>query len=99
MRALIWAIRLLLFSILFGFAVKNDDIVVLRFFFGSQWQAPLVLVILLFVVIGALIGVSATMATLYRQQREIDQLRAARQGEGTPSSPLVPHPADLPENY
>jgi integration host factor beta subunit len=50
MRLLIWIFRLFLFLLLFGFAVKNDDVVVLRFFFGTQWQVPLVLVILLFVV-------------------------------------------------
>ena len=46
MRLLIWIFRLFLFLLLFGFAVKNDDVVVLRFFFGTQWHVPLVLVIL-----------------------------------------------------
>jgi uncharacterized integral membrane protein len=46
MRAIIWVIRLLLFLLLFGFAIKNDHLVVLNFFFGSQWQLPLVFVIL-----------------------------------------------------
>jgi uncharacterized integral membrane protein len=102
MRALIWVFRLFLFLLLFGFAVKNDDVVVLRFFFGAQWQMPLVLVILVFVVVGVLIGVTATVATVYRQHREISYLR----GQGvTPASPearsqtpLV-HGPDIPETY
>lgn len=102
MRALIWLFRLFLFLVLFGFAVKNDEVVVLRFFFGGQWQMPLVLVILLFVVIGALIGVTATVATLYRQHREIGYLRGkdapAAASEGRVQAPVV-HGPDLPESY
>ena len=102
MRALIWVFRLFLFLLLFGFAVKNDDVVVLRFFFGAQFQMPLVLVILLFVVVGVLIGVTATVATLYRQHREIGYLReqggvAASQG-GRSQAPLA-HGPDIPETY
>jgi putative membrane protein len=101
MRALIWVFRLFLFLLLFGFAVKNDDVVVLRFFFGAQWQVPLVLVILLFVTIGVLIGVTATLTTLYRQHREIGHLRdqgAAPPAEGRGKAPIA-HGPDLPETY
>lgn len=101
MRALIWLFRLFLFLLLFGFAIKNDDVVILRFFFGTQWQMPLVLVILLFVIVGVLIGVTATVATLYRQHREIGELRdrqaaaPERRGEALP----LAHGPDLPESY
>ncbi len=101
MRALIWVFRLFLFLLLFGFAVKNDDVVVLRFFFGAQWQVPLVLVILLFVTIGVLIGVTATLTTLYRQHREIGHLRdqgAAAPVDGRGRAPIA-HGPDLPETY
>ena len=102
MRLLIWIFRLFLFLLLFGFAVKNDDVVVLRFFFGTKWHVPLVLVILLFVVLGVLIGVTATVATLYRQHREIGHLRQEK-GRAAPSEtrsqlPLA-HGPDLPETY
>lgn len=103
MRALIWLVRLFLFLVLFGFALKNDEVVVLHFFFGAQWQVPLVLVILLFVVIGALIGATAALTTVYRQHREIGHLRRQVDSGGTPpvtraSAPLVNGP-DLPESY
>ncbi len=101
MRALIWVFRLFLFLLLFGFAVKNDDVVVLRFFFGAQWQVPLVLVILLFVTIGVLVGVTATLATLYRQHREIGHLRdqgAIAPSDGRGRAPIA-HGPDLPETY
>lgn len=75
MRAIIWSIRLLLFFLLFGFAIKNDHLVTLNFFFGSQWQLPLVFVILVSFAAGALMGVTATLASLVRQRREISRLR------------------------
>ncbi|CAM5324063.1 lipopolysaccharide assembly LapA domain-containing protein [Thauera mechernichensis] len=75
MRAIIWFIRLVLFFLLFGFAIKNDHLVTLSFFFGSQWQLPLVFVILLTFAAGALLGVTATLASLMRQRREISRLR------------------------
>lgn len=75
MRAIIWFIRLLLFFLLFGFAIKNDHLVTLNFFFGSQWQLPLVFVILVSFAAGALMGVTATIASLVRQRREISRLR------------------------
>jgi hypothetical protein len=61
----------------------------------------LVLVILLFVVIGVLVGVTATLATLYRQHREIGHLRG--QGVRPPAdvrarTPIA-HGPDLPETY
>lgn len=101
MRALIWILRLFLFLLLFGFAVKNDDVVSLRFFFGAQWQMPLVLVILLFVVVGVLVGVTATLSILYRQHREIDSLRrsGARSSPDAPVRPPVADGPDLPETY
>jgi uncharacterized integral membrane protein len=75
MRAIIWFIRLLLFFLLFGFAIKNDHLVTLNFFFGNQWQLPLVFVILVSFAAGALMGVTATLASLVRQRREISRLR------------------------
>ncbi|MCK2125308.1 LapA family protein [Thauera aromatica] len=75
MRAIIWSIRLLLFFLLFGFAIKNDHLATLNFYFGGQWQLPLVFVILLSFAAGALLGVTATLASLIRQRREISRLR------------------------
>lgn len=75
MRILLWAIRLLLFFLLFGFAVKNDQLVDLRFFLGSEWSLPLVFVILAAFAAGAVLGVTATFASLLGKQREIGRLR------------------------
>jgi lipopolysaccharide assembly protein A len=75
MRIVMWAIRLLLFFLLFGFAVKNDQLVDLHFFLGSEWSLPLVFVILAAFAAGTVLGVTATFATLLGKQREIGRLR------------------------
>ena len=75
MRYLSWALRLLLFILLFGFALKNSNPVIVRFYLGAQWAASLALVVLVFFGIGAAAGVVACFAYIYRQRREILQLR------------------------
>lgn len=75
MRIVMWLLRFLLFFLLFGFAVKNDHLASLRFFFGGEWQLPVVFVILASFSAGALLGVTATFASLLRQRREISRLR------------------------
>lgn len=90
MRALMWFLRLLLFVLLFGFAVKNDHLAELHFFFGVHWQLPLVFVILLSFIAGTLIGVSATLASLLRQRREIHRLRRKVGKQEREAAPAVP---------
>lgn len=75
MRILIWLFRIVLFVFLFGFAVKNDELVYVQFFFVEARQFPLVFVMLAFFVAGALIGVSATVFSLLSKRREISRLR------------------------
>ncbi len=85
MRVLAWALRIILFLALFLFALKNTDAVSLRLYFDQVWQAPLILVLLVFFAAGAVVGVLATLATVFRQRREIARLQRelrSRPGEG-----------------
>jgi len=75
MRALAWTLRLILFLALFLLALKNTDSVSLRLYFDQVWQAPLILVLLVFFAAGAALGVLATLATVFRQRRDIARLR------------------------
>jgi len=75
MRVLSWTLRIILFLALFLFALKNTDTVSLRLYFDQVWQAPLVLVLLVFFAGGAAMGVLATLATVFRQRREIARLQ------------------------
>ena len=75
MRYLVWLFRAILFVLLLGFAVKNDQPVMLRYFFGFEWQASLVVILLLFFAVGMGIGVLALLGNIFRQRREISALK------------------------
>ncbi|MDH4286522.1 MAG: LapA family protein [Gallionella sp.] len=74
MRTLGWLLRAVLFIALLGFAVKNDQMVTVRYFFGYEWQTPLVVVLLLFFAAGAIVGVLAMLVKVMQQRREIARL-------------------------
>jgi uncharacterized integral membrane protein len=75
MRALAWTLRIILFLALFLFALKNTNTVSLHLYFDQVWQAPLILVLLVFFAAGASLGVLATLATVFRQRRDIARLQ------------------------
>ncbi|MHB1293031.1 MAG: LapA family protein [Sulfuricella sp.] len=75
MRYLSWLLGFVLFLLALGFAVKNSDIVVVHYYLGYQWQAPMVLVILVFFFAGVAVGVVASLGYLFRQRREIFSLK------------------------
>ncbi len=85
MRYLSWALRILLFLLLFGFALKNIAPVTVRFYLGGRWDSPLALVLLVFFAAGAAAGVAACLSHAYRQRREILELRKELRGK-----PAVP---------
>ena len=89
MRYISWALRVLLFLLLFGFALKNTDPVIVRFYLGSRWEAPLAMVVLVFFGAGAAAGVIACLTYVYRQRREILQLR--KEVRAKPTAPDVTH--------
>ncbi len=75
MRYLSWLLGFILFLLAIGFAVKNGGAVVVHYYLGYQWQAPLVLVILAFFFAGVAVGVAASLGFIFRQRREIFSLK------------------------
>ncbi len=75
MRYLSWLIKIILFLLLLGFAVKNTETAVLRYYFGYEWQSPLVLILLVFFCAGAAVGIIASLSYIFRQRREMLSLK------------------------
>ncbi|MGB8410993.1 MAG: LapA family protein, partial [Gallionella sp.] len=75
MNYLNWILRAALFIVLLGFAVKNDQPVTLRYFFGYEWQSSLVIVLLIFFAAGTAVGVISMLANVLGQRREIARLK------------------------
>jgi uncharacterized integral membrane protein len=88
MRIVTWTIRLFVFLLLIAFAAKNVEPVTLRFYFDLALQAPLVLLLFGFFVLGALFGIAALLATVLRQRREISVLKK----QVSPAEPAPPAP-------
>ncbi|HWU84381.1 MAG TPA: LapA family protein [Rhodocyclaceae bacterium] len=75
MKILGWIVRVAVFIVLFGLAIKNSTLVDIKFYFDRAWQMPLSLVILIAFGAGAAFGLTAVLATLVRQRRELGKLR------------------------
>jgi putative membrane protein len=75
MRYVNWLLRALLFLILLGLAMKNDQPVALYYFLGYKWDTSLVVIMLLFFAAGAVIGMLAVLGSVLRQRREIAALK------------------------
>jgi len=56
MKYLAWLLKAAIFFTLFAFALNNQHPTTVHFFFGTQWQAPLVLVVLVAFAGGLVIG-------------------------------------------
>jgi uncharacterized integral membrane protein len=75
MKLLIRLLSIALFIVFFDFALKNTDEVVLSLFWNSKASAPLILLLLGFLLLGLMIGVLAMMSTLLRYRRELLALK------------------------
>ena len=89
MRVLSWLIRAFIFLALFAFALNNQQAAVVRWFFGVQWQAPLVIVVLAAFAAGCAVGVVAMLPDAWRRW----QLSLRRQAAAPPPAPAAANPA------
>ena len=106
MWCLKWTLKAAIFFTLFAFALNNQQDAVVHFFFGHQWQAPLVLVVLCTFAAGVAVGALGMVPRWWKHRRAA--LRrgkpAAADDPGQPASaggvpvsrPALPDTMDLP---
>ncbi len=93
MRLIVWLFRAFLLFTLFAFALNNLQAVTVRWFFGVDWNTPLVIVVLVAFSAGCVIGVLAMVPSWWR-------LRRQAQRQMVPSAPAVPAPVSaLPSEF
>ena len=92
MTALTWAVRLIIFSFLLVFAIRNTQLTTLRFILDSAWEAPLVIILLAFFAGGAVLGALSVVGVIFRQRREIARLKREA---AKPSLPVTREPPPL----
>jgi len=88
-RIVTWAIWLVVFLALLGFAAKNVEPAVLRFYFDFDLKAPLIAILFVAFAAGSLFGVAALLPRLLRQRREIARLKREDRTRGEPPAPLA----------
>ena len=66
-----WLLKAAIFFTLFAFALNNQQTVAVHFFFGTLWQAPLVLVVLVTFACGLSLGVLVMMPRWWKKRKAL----------------------------
>ena len=69
MKYLMWLLKAAIFFTLFAFALNNQQTVAVHFFFGTLWQAPLVLVVLVTFAFGLSMGILVMMPRWWKKRK------------------------------
>jgi len=70
-----WLLKAAIFFTLFAFALNNQHDATVRFFFGQQWTAPLVLVVLSAFGAGLVVGVLGMVPRWWTHRRAAARAR------------------------
>ena len=91
LRLLRWTLKAAIFLILLAFALNNKEDVAVHFLWGLQWQAPMVLVLLVVFTLGVAVGVLGMVPRWWRQRRLAQQaLSAPATAAASPVAPDLP---------
>ena len=90
LRWLQWILKAVVFFTLFAFALNNLQETRVNFFFGTFWQAPTVVMVLVAFALGLVVGVLGMVPRWWRQRRAA---RAVNPGFTAPPAPGPTVPA------
>lgn len=94
-----WLLKAAIFFTLFAFALNNQGDGTVRFFFGHQWTAPMVLIVLVAFAMGMTVGVLGMVPRWWRHRRAASKARAVADAvmanATAPESPSTPLPHGL----
>lgn len=93
MRTLVRLLQALLFFTLFAFALNNSHDAVVRWFFGHEWRAPQVIIVLLAFGLGAAFGVLAMVPSWWRHRRAAQRIEPTGPTLAVPDAPATPYAA------
>ncbi|MEO7056975.1 MAG: LapA family protein [Caldimonas sp.] len=69
MGVLVWIVRAVVFFTLFAFALNNQDPSSVHLFFGQEWRAPMVFIVLAAFGLGCAFGIFAMVPSWWRHRR------------------------------
>jgi putative membrane protein len=98
MRLLVWLVRAFVFFTLFAFALNNQQEASVRWFFGQEWRAPMVFIVLAAFAMGCALGVFAMVPSWWKHRRAAQRVAIpptairADQPAAAQVSPELEHP-------
>ena len=90
MRYVLWLAAPIVFLFFITLAVKNLDPVIVRYFLGYEWRAPLIFVLLIFYLVGAMLVILAMLGHVVRLRRELAVLRRELEAQRAPAREVSP---------
>ena len=94
MRTLVWLVRAAVFFTLFAFALNNQHDSSIHWFFGQEWRAPMVFIVLAAFGLGCAFGIFAMVPSWWRHRR-IARNRT-RRSDDIPAPGAPPTSAETP---
>ncbi len=90
-----WVLKAAIFFTLFAFALNNQQDTTVHFFFGTQWRAPQVLVVLGTFAAGVAVGALGMVPRWWKQRRA-----ATQRTQASPESNMAPaKPTPFPHEF
>ena len=102
MKYFLWLLKAAIFFTLFAFALNNQQDATVHFFFGTQWRAPLVLVVLTAFAAGLFVGVLGMVPRWWRHRVAARRAQAVvvapapNTAAASATQPAPPPPPDIP---
>ncbi len=85
-----WILKAAIFFALFAFALNNQQDATVHFFFGTEWRAPLVLVVLAAFAAGLVAGVLAMVPRWWKHRSAASRAQTTIAPTGAPGTPPQP---------
>ncbi len=96
MRVVVWVMRAFVFFALFAFALNNQHDAAVKWFFGYEWHAPMVFIVLGAFGAGCAFGVFAMVPSWWQHRQLARRMTppAAMQAQAPSPAPTLPpeHP-------
>lgn len=99
MKYFLWLLKAAIFFTLFAFALNNQQDATVHFFFGTQWTAPAVLVVLIAFTLGVVVGALGMVPRWWHHRSAARRAQAATAqpaATATAAPPAAAEPA-LPQ--
>ena len=88
-----WVLKAAIFFTLFAFALNNQQDTTVHFFFGNQWRAPQVLIVLSAFSVGVVVGVLGMLPRWFRHRTTASPVDTARHDVGVIATPPAGAPS------